>query len=77
MASLVTALAVGLIWEVVELNSETILNLKLAETISCEDTQGDLLFDVVGAFVAAVYFILLRDKRGRKSSPLLEKSEKN
>ena len=73
MASLITAFAVGLIWEVVEFNSETILNLKLAETITSEDTRGDLLFDLLGALAAWLYFILLKDRTGRKSIRLLNK----
>ena len=73
IAALVAVVTVGLIWEIVEFNSETILRLKLAETITCEDTLWDLLFDVGGAIAAWLYFIIFKDRTGRKSSPLLDK----
>ena len=73
IAALVAVVTVGLIWEVVEFNSETILNLRLAEVMTCKDTLSDLLFDVVGAFGAWLYFIFLKDRTGRKSSPILDK----
>lgn len=71
--SLVSALFLGGLWEVVEFNSETILNLKLAETITCEDTRDDLFFDGVGAIIGAILFILFKKRNERKSSPLLDK----
>lgn len=70
IVSLFTALVVGLIWEMVEINSETILNLKLAEVMTNEDTRSDLLFDVIGASVGAVICIIFKKGNGQKSSPL-------
>ena len=71
--SLFTALVVGLIWEMVEINSETILNLKLAEVMTNEDTRSDLLFDVIGALVGAIICIIFKKGSGRKHSHIFDK----
>ena len=73
IAALITALTIGLMWEIVEINSETILNLRLAEVMTNEDTQSDLFFDGVGALIAALLCLLFKKRSGRKYSPLLSK----
>jgi len=66
-ASLLVALLIGGLWEVFEFNSETILKMRLAEKIGSMDTFNDLLFDLMGAFVGAIFspqksrILLLRD----------------
>ena len=73
IASLLTTLVIGCLWEIVELNSETILRLKLAEIITNEDSQNDVLFNLLGALAGWLYFILLKSRAGLKTSPLLDK----
>ena len=73
IASLLSAFIIGCLWEIVELNSETIFQIKLTEKITSEDSLNDIYFDGIGAFVAAVYFILLKSRAGLKTSPLLDK----
>ena len=62
LISTFSALFVGGLWEVVELNSNSILGFELVKITNGKDTLSDLLFDFLGALSGAVYFILAKNK---------------
>ncbi len=57
--ALSTTLVIGGLWEITEIS---LGSLKIVRINSVKDTLGDLFFDLLGACVGAIYFILRRQK---------------
>ena len=58
--ALSTTLVVGGLWEITEIS---LGSLKIVHINSVKDTLGDLFFDLLGACVGAICFILQKQKR--------------
>jgi len=61
--SFLVAIIIGGLWEIFELNSETILKMRLTEKITSADTRSDLFFDILGSFFGA--FLTPQKKESR------------
>jgi len=53
--SLIAVLVIGMLWELFEFNIDTLV--VISEQNGIFDTSTDIVFDIIGGIVAAIYFI--------------------